>query len=265
MFKSEPICILTAGDTVDGREVKQFHIDDMAETYDPAVYLARINVLHNGRSLKVGSVLSLEARGEKLFAVLKPNKYLLELIQDDQLLQPSCEIQPNFAKKGKSYLTGLAVVDEPASLGTTVMSLSSDSKDAFWASSGEVITAEKPSFFKKLLTKKDDEMKDELLLEALANIQETNAANVTALTALAEGVTKLATKKEPEVDSTKNKETETNGEGDLDEKFAAFKTELTNSFSSQLEDLKVSLSKVTDEPDRNEATGGDLDDEEAVL
>lgn len=47
MFKSEPICILKAGPTIDGRDIPQKVIDDIAETYDPKKYTARINDNHS--------------------------------------------------------------------------------------------------------------------------------------------------------------------------------------------------------------------------
>lgn len=46
MFQSEPICILQAGTTVDGRVIEQKIIDEIAETYNPEVYTARINEEH---------------------------------------------------------------------------------------------------------------------------------------------------------------------------------------------------------------------------
>lgn len=124
MFHSEPICILTAGATIDGRFIEQKIIDDIAATYDPERYNARINANNHKRSIRYGSVLSVEKRGNQLFAVLQPNSALLETIEKGQLLHTYCEVDPDFAGTGKSYLTGLALTDEPVSLGTTQMHLS---------------------------------------------------------------------------------------------------------------------------------------------
>ena len=155
MFQSEPVCILTAGPTIDGRYIEQKAIDDMAELYDPKKYNARINAEHSFWSEKYGSVLSLEARGSELWAVLKPNSKMLASIERDQLLHTSCEIEPNYCNTGKSYLTGLALTDEPASLGTTQIHLSSksvgDDGKAFLSSGatmgghGELATTHKPA------------------------------------------------------------------------------------------------------------------------
>lgn len=42
MFISDQICILTAGIAVNGKEISQQIIDEMAESYNPSVYTARI-------------------------------------------------------------------------------------------------------------------------------------------------------------------------------------------------------------------------------
>ncbi|KPU82611.1 hypothetical protein JI57_03890 [Psychromonas sp. PRT-SC03] len=142
MFKSEPICILTAGPTVDGRFIAQSVIDDIAELYNPKTYNARINEGHWSWGDKYGSVLSVEKRDTELWAVLKPNSLLLSTIEQGQLLHTSCEITPDFAKTGKSYLTGLALTDEPASLGTTEIHLSKVpvDKDKIMLCSGATLT-----------------------------------------------------------------------------------------------------------------------------
>lgn len=128
MFHSKPICILTAGATIDGRFIEQKVIDDIAATYDPEQYNARINANNHKRSIRYGSVLSVEKRGNQLFAILQPNSALLETIEKGQLLHTACELDHDFAGTGKSYLTGLALTDEPISLGTTQMHLSVDSE-----------------------------------------------------------------------------------------------------------------------------------------
>lgn len=131
MFKSEPFCALTAGETIDGRMIEQQDIDDAAETYDPKFYNARINSNHNHSeySTRLGSVLSAEARGPELWLEIKPNSHLLRNIEYGQLLHTSAELRRNFRGTGKTYLKGLAMTDEPASVGTTEMHLSSTSND----------------------------------------------------------------------------------------------------------------------------------------
>ena len=146
MFQSEPICILTAGPTTDGRDISQTVIDDIAETYDPKRYTARINDNHDHSewSWKGGSVLSVEKRGNELWAIIKPNSHLLRNIESGQFLHTSCEYLDDFAQSGKAYLTGLAFTDTPASLGTTQVHLSAqDSKiDKRLVSSGHMLSAQ---------------------------------------------------------------------------------------------------------------------------
>lgn len=129
MIISEPICILTAGTSVHGHDISQHIIDEMAESYDPKKYTARIfkdGEQRYGNAL--GSVISLEKRGKQLFAVLKPNSQLLETIEQGQLLHSGCEYIKEFAGTDKAYLTGLYLTDNPSSLGTTQIHLSVSSK-----------------------------------------------------------------------------------------------------------------------------------------
>jgi hypothetical protein len=271
MFKTEFICILTAGHTVDGREVSQQTLNEIAETYDPEKYNARINVNHSLYSSKLGSVLAVKVDGAKLLAQLKPNDLFLYLIQQGQYLHTSCEIVGDFAKTGKAYLTGLAVTDEPASLGTTELHLSAQQTQtgAELYCTSEAITPEKPTLLNKLFNKKDDpEMTDKATLEMLTQMQETNAAQVTALTALSTGITSLTVKltaKAPEADKPPSvEETEKTALQAVTDKLAT----LTDKFAEQqttIAGLTEKLSKVSDEPERNQATGGDGDNLDDVL
>lgn len=263
MFKTDFICILTAGHTVDGREVSLETLQQIVETYDPETYNARINIDHFEQGSKLGSVLAVKLEGNKLLGQLKPNDYLLYLIQQGQYLHTSCEIAMNFAKTGKAYLTGLALTDSPASLGTTELHLSKKETGTELFNTNDGIAPQKPTLLNKLFSQKDDEMTDKATLEMLTQMQQTNAKQTEALTDLAAGITslnkKLTAKTEPEAPAQEEAET------DVDEKLSAFKNEMKQEFSSLINGLTEKLSKVTDEPDRDEATGGDLEDEEAVL
>jgi hypothetical protein len=53
-----------------------------------------------------------------LFGKIAPLDNLVEMVGKGQKVYTSMEIQPNFANTGKCYLVGLAVTDDPASLGT---------------------------------------------------------------------------------------------------------------------------------------------------
>ena len=80
-----------------------------------------------------------------LEAQLKPNDKLLWLNDQGEKLFSSIEITPNFASSGKAYLTGLAVTDSPASLGTQELYFSSKtSKAAFFATPVELSGLREP-------------------------------------------------------------------------------------------------------------------------
>lgn len=127
---SDWVIIATAGTTVsDGRVISEGWINDMAELYDPEEFKALIWPEHYRSAWAVfegknwGEVEELKAGKFKdklrLFAKLTPNHYLLEANKDGQKLFSSIEPEPNYQKKGRCYLLGLAVTDSPASSGTT--------------------------------------------------------------------------------------------------------------------------------------------------
>ena len=120
-----------SGDTVDGRQISADDLKQMAESYDPAVYGARINLEHcyftfPGWAGGYCDVLELKAepwhKDESKTALLArlsvlPN--LQELWDGGEKIYTSMEIASDFAKSGRAYLVGLAITDSPASLGTT--------------------------------------------------------------------------------------------------------------------------------------------------
>ena len=122
--------VATSGKTVDGRTIEAQDLRDMASAYDPATYTATIWYEHIRYFGSLGTVAEVKAEavaGDKvaLFAKLQPNDRLLSLNKADQVLFSSIEIQPNFADTGKAYLRGMAVTDNPASLGTEALHFSS--------------------------------------------------------------------------------------------------------------------------------------------
>lgn len=122
------------GDTCDGRVISATDIQEMAETFDPRVYGCRINLEHlkgilpDGPFSRYGDVVELKSekidddsvlKGKlALFAKITPTDDLIAMNKKLQKVYTSMEIQPNFANTGKCYLVGLAVTDDPASLGT---------------------------------------------------------------------------------------------------------------------------------------------------
>ena len=148
--------VAISGPTVDGREILPQELRDIAETYTPSKYTAVIWAEHERWSGSHGTVFAvrlveegddLEPGQVALEAQLKPNQKLLWLNDQGEKLFTSIEIRPNFASSGKAYLTGLAVTDEPASLGTQELYFSNRTdKAAYYAASVELgcLNAEKP-------------------------------------------------------------------------------------------------------------------------
>ncbi|NOW46721.1 hypothetical protein FHW96_002881 [Novosphingobium sp. SG751A] len=135
-MKTKPILLATAGSTVDGREIAEADIDQMASSYDPKTYGARTNIEHirgiSGQapffaygdvvSVSVGEVdVNFNGKPEKrkaLYGVLDLTDNAKALIEAGQKVYPSIEIIPNFGGKGFSYLGGVALTDSPASIAT---------------------------------------------------------------------------------------------------------------------------------------------------
>ncbi|WP_122665340.1 GPO family capsid scaffolding protein [Pseudomonas viridiflava] len=137
--------VATSGLTVDGREILPQELRDIAETYKSSLYTAVIWCDHERWHGSHGTVYSvrlveeaddLEPGQVALEAQLKPNDRLLYLNDQGQKLFSSIEITPNFRGTGKAYLTGMAVTDEPASVGTQELYFSNKTaKSAYFAAS----------------------------------------------------------------------------------------------------------------------------------
>ncbi len=148
--------VALSGPTADGREITPQELRDIAETYKPSRYTAVIWSEHERWAGSHGTVFAvrlvepeddpeLEAGQVALEAQLKPNDKLLYLNDRGEKLFSSIEIYPNFANSGKAYLTGLAVTDEPASLGTQELFFSRrTNKAAYFAASVELGALREP-------------------------------------------------------------------------------------------------------------------------
>lgn len=128
-------CIGTAGKTVDGREVDEKWLKEAVKSYDANKYCAVINLNHwnpkwYGTYGKVLAVkLGKDNEGNtQVFANLEPNQKLIN-ISREEILFTSMEIDIDFQKSGKAYLSGLAVTPKPASVGTEQIKLSSETFD----------------------------------------------------------------------------------------------------------------------------------------
>ena len=131
-LKSRFFRVATEGATTDGRKIERAHIEQMAKNFDPEVYGARVWLEHmrgmyaDSPFRAYGDVIAVEARDWKdgkraLFAQIKPLPELVAMNKAGQKIYTSIEITPEFSDTGEAYLTGLAVTDSPASLGTEAL------------------------------------------------------------------------------------------------------------------------------------------------
>jgi hypothetical protein len=134
--RTKPFLLATAGSTVDGRVIDDKMIDEMAKSYDPKTYGARLNIEHirgvtgdppfrsygDVVSLSVGEVdVNFSGKTEKrkaLYGEFDVLEDALKLNAQGQKVYPSIEIEPNFAGKGFAYLMGCALTDSPAAIAT---------------------------------------------------------------------------------------------------------------------------------------------------
>ncbi|MGA4210535.1 GPO family capsid scaffolding protein [Ralstonia nicotianae] len=130
--------IATEGATSDGRVIDRETLIEMASNYDPKVYTARVNLEHirgydpAGPFKAYGDVTALKTEEQDgklgLFAQIDPTDDLVAMTKARQKIFSSMELQPSFADTGEAYLVGLAVTDNPASLGCEVLQFSAKAK-----------------------------------------------------------------------------------------------------------------------------------------
>ena len=133
--------VATEGATTDGREIQRSWIEQMAKNFNRQKYGARVWLEHMRGMLPessfaaLGDVLAVESRQVEdgklaLFAQIEALPALVAMNKAQQKIYTSIEVDPNFAKSGEAYLTGLAVTDSPASLGTEVLKFAAGNPDA---------------------------------------------------------------------------------------------------------------------------------------
>ncbi|OAI58266.1 phage capsid scaffolding protein [Ralstonia solanacearum] len=130
--------IATEGATSDGRVIDRETLVEMATNYDPKVYTARVNLEHirgydpAGPFKAYGDVTALKTEEQDgklgLYAQIDPTDELVAMTKARQKVFSSMEVQPEFADTGEAYLVGLAVTDNPASLGCEVLQFSAKAK-----------------------------------------------------------------------------------------------------------------------------------------
>lgn len=133
----------------DGRTIERNWLLEIAASYNPETFGARVNMEHikgfsaEGPFIAYGDVLAvrteeieieLAGKTEKrlaLYAQVDPTDQLIKFNRARQKIYTSIEIEPNFAGTGKCYLMGLAVTDNPASLGTEALKFTAKADSDF--------------------------------------------------------------------------------------------------------------------------------------
>ncbi len=127
MLLTDWVIIGTAGNTIDGRVILEKDLTDAAEIYDCDEYTA---VLNSDHALSwygnFGNVHQVRLSKDKKYRTtlqekIAPNFRLIEMNRNGQRMFCSMGLQDDFAGTGKTYLSGLAMTDEPASLGTSIV------------------------------------------------------------------------------------------------------------------------------------------------
>ncbi|ELY4797998.1 GPO family capsid scaffolding protein [Cronobacter sakazakii] len=264
------------GDTCDGRVISAGDIQEMAASFDPRVYGCRINLEHIKGLLpdspfkRYGDVVELKAEKINddsalngkwaLFAKISPSDELIAMNEALQKVYTSMEIQPNFANTGKCYLIGLAVTDDPASLGTEYLQFCAGSEKSPLArrkSSPENV------FSAATLAELEFEDQSETVFTALTDkvkaIFSRKQANDDArFKDVHEAVTAVSEHVQENLSATEQRIAA------MENAFSALKQDVTSQTtqtSQALTDLKTSLDNTESftQPRRTQATGGEGD------
>ncbi|GKW43287.1 phage capsid protein [Pectobacterium carotovorum subsp. carotovorum] len=261
------------GDTCDGRLIDANDIQQMADTFDPRVYGCRINIEHLKGLLpdspfrRYGDVVELKA--EKidddsaisgklaLFAKITPTDELVAMNKASQKIYTSMEIQPNFANTGKTYLVGLAVTDDPASLGTEMLEFSAKAKHnplATRKSSPEnlfSVATEVTLEFEDL-----PDVEPTLLSRIKTLLSRKQSSDDTRFTDVHEAVAEVAGQVQTNADSVEQRFTQLEQRQQQD---VATLTQKLSASEQQLTDLKATLdgTESLSQKRRPPATGGD--------
>jgi len=264
------------GDTCDGRVISAGDIKEMAASFDPRVYGCRINLEHIKGLLpdspfkRYGDVVELKA--EKidddsalngkwaLFAKISPSDELIAMNEALQKVYTSMEIQPNFANTGKCYLVGLAVTDDPASLGTEYLQFCAGSEKSPLArrkSSPENV------FSAATLAELEFEDQPETVFTALTDkvkaiFSRKQASDDARFKDVHEAVTTVTEHVQENLSATEQRLAA------MENAFSALKQDVisqTTQTSQALTDLKTSLDNTESftQPRRTQATGGEGD------
>jgi hypothetical protein len=133
--KSKKFVAATEGKTIDKRVITREQIQQMAKNYNVATYRSGVNIEHIRYYGNFGVVDTAEAidnaEGKaQLWLTITGSDDLVTMNGNMKKLFTSVEIDPNFVDKGEAYLVGLAVTDNPASLGVGMLTFSAENPAA---------------------------------------------------------------------------------------------------------------------------------------
>ena len=141
MSKTKFVRVAVEGATSDGRIIERSWIEQMAASYNPETYAARVwlehlrGIMPDGPFCAYGDVIAVKTETVKidgkeklaLLAQIDATDALVAIVKARQKLYTSIEVNPSFADSNQAYLVGLAVTDSPASLGTEMLSFNAQS------------------------------------------------------------------------------------------------------------------------------------------
>ncbi|HEY5804846.1 MAG TPA: GPO family capsid scaffolding protein [Lysobacter sp.] len=142
--KSKFFRVAVEGATTDGRKIERSWLTQIARSYDPLKFGARIFIEHiRGMNPEwgfrcMGDVVAVKTETVKidgedrlaLFAQIQPTDEMLALNKAGQKIYSSIEVNPDFAGTGEAYLVGLGITDSPASLGTEILAFAAENPAA---------------------------------------------------------------------------------------------------------------------------------------
>jgi hypothetical protein len=220
-LKTGWVIVATSGKAIDGRNIEKNWLQEMADNYNERLYSAKIWPNHERYYGSQGKVLALKVepatdpdlKGEvHLMAILAPSDNLVYANQQGRLVHTSIEVLKNFAGRGHFYLGGLAVTDNPASLGTSELQFS-DNAEKFHIQGDalDLSSAEEKGFFDFFRNKKPTDTEQEtepMSKELLEQIAAGQTKMVEAFTAMSETLKSLKSAPEPKTDPVPEPKTE---------------------------------------------------------
>ncbi|WP_337263338.1 MULTISPECIES: GPO family capsid scaffolding protein [unclassified Serratia (in: enterobacteria)] len=142
--KTKMFRVAVEGGTTDGRAITKRDLLDIASSYDPTLYGARVDLEHIKSyspesvfraygdvlaPLKTEVIADGPLKGKlALYAQIDATDDLVALNKKRQKVYPSIQFHPQFEQTGGAYLMGLALTDTPASLGTEMLEFCAQAK-----------------------------------------------------------------------------------------------------------------------------------------